>query len=81
MSALLQSKPCPCCGKRILLPVTEEEASAYYDGAPIQIALANRSAEIRERYVSGFCPTCWKKQFGSDGASPSGSRQQGDPLP
>ncbi len=79
MSGLLQSKACPgypvgTCGKRILLPVTEEEASAYMDGAKIQVCLANYNADIRERFLSGYCPTCWRKAFGADDVSSSAPR-------
>ncbi len=71
MSALIQSLPCPGCSKRILLPVTEEEAEALHTpGVTIQAALVNYCADIRERFVTGWCPSCWSKKFGSDGVLP-----------
>lgn len=74
MSGLLQSKPCPGCGKRITVPVTDEEREDYQAGARVCICLRRYNADIRERFITGYCPTCWNKLFGADDVSSSAPR-------
>ena len=54
---------CPNCGEQETILITEEEYSNLQKGELIQIALKRFPADTRERFLSGFCPKCWKNIF------------------
>ena len=55
---------CPMCGKTATFTVSEEALNAYHNGALVQNAFPEMSADDRERLISGMCPACWKSIFG-----------------
>lgn len=66
---------CPKCGKHEFIRLTAAERRDLNDRSiRIQVSLRRLSADDRERFITGFCPACWNKLFGTDGASPSGPR-------
>jgi hypothetical protein len=48
------------------VPVTEAQLNAWYDGARIQDAMPNLSAEDREFILSGITPEEWNTYMVSD---------------
>lgn len=61
----LTSLHCPNCGEQETILITEEEYSNLKNGELIQVALSRFPEDIRERFISGFCPKCWKNIFGN----------------
>lgn len=60
---LATSKPCPKCEGVISVEVSSQNLFDYNQGALIQQAFPHLTAEVRERFQSGYCPPCWKKIF------------------
>lgn len=62
---MLIVKKCPFSGyiNRWEIPVTEAQLKSWNDGALIQNAMPNLSAEQREFIMTGITPTEWKKTF------------------
>ena len=60
----VKSKDCPGCGNHEVYDVTEEEYALYISGAHIQRAFPKLLPEERERFISGYCPTCWNVIMG-----------------
>ena len=61
---LATSKPCPKCAGTIQVEVSSKNLFDYNQGALIQNAFPNLTAEQRERFQTGYCPPCWKNLFG-----------------
>ena len=57
---------CPFCGHANEVEVNEMDYLDWSDGELAQIAFPYLSANEREMLISGICPTCWDKMFGSD---------------
>ena len=57
---------CPFCGHAHGVFVNEADYWDWQDGALAQNAFPYLSADDRELLISGICPTCWNKVFGSD---------------
>jgi hypothetical protein len=57
---------CPFCGKSYGIEVNEIDYLDWEDGKMAQDAFPYLSADEREMLISGICPTCWDKYFGSD---------------
>lgn len=57
---------CPFCGEINVVRVLDEDYLAWHDGALVQEAFPYLSADDRELLISGICPTCWEKTFGSE---------------
>lgn len=55
---------CPFCGAETVINVPVEGIKKYKDGALIQNAFPNMTAEEREVLISGICFECQKKVFG-----------------
>ena len=52
--------PCPQCGDVKVFDITERQMEELkVRQKHIQYILPDFSAEDRERFVSGMCPTCW----------------------
>ena len=52
---------CFKCEKPRLVTCRETEFHIWTNGAFVQNAFPNMSADDREMFVSGVCPTCWKE--------------------
>jgi len=48
------------------IPVTPEQIAKWKNGAFIQDAMPNISADQREFLMTGITPTEWEEQFGED---------------
>lgn len=57
---------CPFCGHANFVEVNEDDYFDWQDGELAQNAFPYLSADEREMLISGICPTCWDKTFGSD---------------
>ena len=57
---------CPFCGHAHEVEVNEMDYWDWQDGELAQNAFPYLSADEREMLISGICPTCWDKMFGSD---------------
>ncbi len=62
----ITSKRCPKCKETVTRTVTAAQLSAYNNGAHIQDAFPQMSADDRERFITGYCPKCWDKMFKED---------------
>jgi hypothetical protein len=60
---LATSKPCPSCNQTTQVEVSSKNLFDYNQGALIQNAFPHLTPEVRERFQSGYCPTCWKSLF------------------
>jgi Zn ribbon nucleic-acid-binding protein len=60
----ITSLDCPSCDKSLTITITGEQLFQINQGAFIQDALPEVSADDRERFISGYCPKCWNKMFG-----------------
>lgn len=52
---------CPFCGKTSVIEVPMDGFIQWVGGALVQDAFPNLDVDIRERLISGICPTCWDK--------------------
>lgn len=57
---------CPFCGHANFIEVNDVDYWAWQNGALAQDAFPYFSADERELLISGICPTCWDRVFGSD---------------
>jgi predicted RNA-binding Zn-ribbon protein involved in translation (DUF1610 family) len=65
-SYVVTSHPCPMCGDTQNVAITSDKLFAYHQGAYAQEVLSDFDADIRERFISGTCPTCWDSMFSED---------------
>lgn len=56
---------CPLCGRGNEVEVNENDYFDWDDGMNVAVAFPYLSANEREMLISGICPTCWEKTFGS----------------
>ena len=56
---------CISCGTTKVYHLQPERIIAWRNGMLIQDAFPGLSAEDREFLISGLCPDCWNKLFGS----------------
>lgn len=55
---------CPNCSGRLEYETSPEIAERIIAGKePIQNILPNESADIRERFITGICESCWDSIF------------------
>lgn len=58
---------CPCCGKITTVQVPMVGFCNWkFGGMPIQKAMPELSADVREALISGICPSCWDNIFSCD---------------
>ena len=57
---------CPRCGKKNKLAVPLAGLKKYQEGAPVQAAFPDLSAEHREMLISGLCLGCQDEVFKED---------------
>jgi len=63
---VVTSKACPTCNESISIEIAPEKLYAYNQGAYVQDVLSDFDADVRERFMTGTCGTCWDAMFGSD---------------
>lgn len=57
---------CPICGVENRVELKSSQYDAWQAGAYIQNAAPNLTPEQREILISGICPKCWDKMWGSN---------------
>ena len=62
----VSSLPCPTCEDVLTIQIAPEKLFLYNNGGYAQDVLSNYSADVRERFMTGTCGTCWDAMFGSD---------------
>jgi hypothetical protein len=62
----IASKPCPDCNAVVTLEIDGSSLYLANQGASVQQVLPNQPADVRERFVSGYCADCWNKIFDFD---------------
>lgn len=60
------SLPCPVCAQTATVEIFSQNLWQYNQGAHVQTVMPSEPDDVRERFVSGYCPTCWTDLFGSD---------------
>jgi hypothetical protein len=60
---VVTSPACPMCGDQVSIKITPDKLYAYNQGAYVQQVLSEHPADVRERFISGVCGTCWVKLF------------------
>lgn len=59
----IQTMACPMCDEQPTVELTDEEYEALKSGTLIQKAMPTRSADFREKFLSGYCGKCWDIVF------------------
>lgn len=59
-------KPCVFCGKINKLDVSAKSLWAWQNGAHIQNAMPELTADEREMLISGTCSKCWDENMNFD---------------
>lgn len=59
MSSVLITKKCPFCRRAYQRTFPTDGYRAWENGALIQDALPNETADAREFLITGICPECW----------------------
>lgn len=62
----VSSKACPTCEDVITIQIAPEKLYAYNQGAYAQDVLSGYDADVRERFMTGTCGTCWDSMFSFD---------------
>jgi len=74
-SLTVTTRPCGFCGKPGVVSVPQAGFFAWAkDGVLIQDAMPDIPKERREQLISGTCPDCWRRYFGSPPVGPVGPR-------
>jgi predicted RNA-binding Zn-ribbon protein involved in translation (DUF1610 family) len=57
---------CPICGEETTHKITEDQYTMLtHPKRPLmQNIFPDMKPEIREQFISGYCPKCWKEMFG-----------------
>lgn len=63
---IYKTTPCFKCGESSELLLPKEGIRKWLDGAYVQEAFPNESADVRELIKTGIHPECWDKIMGSD---------------
>jgi hypothetical protein len=64
---VVTSHPCPTCNETKTVSISSSELFAYHQGAYAQDVLSDYDADVRERFITGICGTCWDEMFSDDG--------------
>jgi hypothetical protein len=62
----ISSLPCPDCNTIVTFEIDGSALFLARQGGSVQSVLPDKSADIRERFVSGYCAPCWTKLFDYD---------------
>jgi hypothetical protein len=60
------SLPCPKCGDILTLDISGQQLFAYNQGSPASRVFPEGNEGMWERFISGYCDTCWTDLFGED---------------
>ncbi len=60
------SLPCPDCNTTVTFEIDGSFLFLAQRGGSVQDVLPDKSADDRERFVSGYCAPCWSAMFGGD---------------
>lgn len=60
------TKMCPECGRQDEYEVTEDQLNAYLNGAFVQVAFPNFTADQREQLITGLDKECWDRIMGPE---------------
>jgi hypothetical protein len=60
---VVTSHPCPTCNEEKTVSVSSQQLFAYHQGGYAQDVLSDYDADVRERFITGICGTCWNEMF------------------
>ena len=65
---IIAQRTSPVTGKdnHMVIFATNEQLTAWHDGALIQDALPDATVDQREFLISGCTPACWESMFGAE---------------
>lgn len=63
LNYFVDSLPCPACKSTTTIEITPDKLYAYNQGAMAQQVLVGYSPDVRERFITGYCDTCWNKMM------------------
>ena len=63
---VVSSHPCPKCKEVLSIEIAPNKLYLYKQGGYAQDVLEGFEPDVRERFMTGFCPTCWAAMFGND---------------
>jgi hypothetical protein len=63
---VVTSLPCPTCKETTSIAIAPEKLFLYNQGAKVQDVLVGFDVDVRERFISGICGTCWNSMFDFD---------------
>lgn len=66
MSSVLITKTCPYCERRYQRTFPTDGYYAWKNGALVQEAFPNETADAREFLMTGICPECFDSMGGDD---------------
>jgi hypothetical protein len=64
---IMTPRACPGCHTHGEFTVTKEGVRKFNSGDLIQNCFPELSSADRERFVTGYCGTCWDNLFANDG--------------
>jgi hypothetical protein len=64
---VVTSHPCPTCNETKTVSISSAELFAYHQGGLAQTVLSSYDADVRERFITGICGTCWDEMFSDEG--------------
>lgn len=60
------SLACPKCGESVEVKLPSQNLFLYNQGGFVQDVFPNETADLRERFQSGYCPKDWAELFADD---------------
>jgi hypothetical protein len=66
LNYFVSSHACPNCDSTLSVEITPDKLYAYNQGAYAQDVLSEFNADVRERFITGICGTCWDEMFGEE---------------
>ena len=62
----ITSLPCRTCEQTISLEINGQALFQLNQGAGAMTVLPDVSVDVRERFMSGYCPPCWTALFADE---------------
>ncbi len=59
----LTSVQCPGCETRLTLDISSDKVFAMNQGALVTEVIGDQTPDVRERFISGICGSCWDLMF------------------
>jgi hypothetical protein len=63
LNYFVTSLDCPVCLDNTTIEITSDKLYLYNQNGMAQDVLFGYPAEIRERFITGYCDTCWNQIF------------------